>query len=274
VKAEEYPRFFKDATIKGNLYKLPDFVLNTSSLLSTLANNYPNAIFKVASKRVRFKPSPDGQINEIAIAGDDQNINLTCQRMIFCAGEGNPLLIQKAQLQTPKTQVRPLKMVYLKDAALPRVFVHCIGESFSLTPQLTVTSHSDADGVPVWYLGGELAESGMKREDADQITAAQTTLKKMFPWLQLKDPQWNCFTINRAEPDIANNFRPDDAYFLEEKNVIVAWPTKLTLSPSLADMLIKHLQHAGITPQEHNNTYKLGRSLDPPRLAKSYWDQA
>jgi glycerol-3-phosphate dehydrogenase len=272
VAAANYPRFFRDATVKGSLYRLPDFVINTSSLLTTLANNYPKAIFKVASKRVRFKPAGNGAINEIAIAGDDQNIAITCQRIVFCAGEGNQLLIQKAGLLTPKTQVRPLKMVYLKDPDLPRVFVHCIGDNFSLTPELTVTSHSDTEGTPVWYLGGELAESGVKRDDADQLAAAQTILRQKFPWLQLKNPAWHCFMINRAEPDIANNFRPDDAYLLEEKNVVVAWPTKLTLSPSLADKLLTHLQKNGVMPRVHNNPYKLTRSLDPPRLAKSYWD--
>lgn len=268
----DYPPVFKSATVKGSLYKLPDFVINTPSLLRALSRQHANAIFKVDSKRVRFKSDENGNINCIAIASDDQNLYINCQRTIFCAGEGNQKLIEKAQLVTPKTQVRPLKMVYVKKPGLPQLFVHCIGDSFSLTPNLTVTSHTDTDGVPVWYLGGELAESGTKRDDAAQLLAAQRQVKAIFPWIDLSDASWHCFTINRAEPDIANNFRPDDAFFLEEKQVIVAWPTKLTLSPSLADKLVKHLQLNAVSPKIHNNNYKLGRSLESPLLAKSHWD--
>lgn len=272
VQPSDYPPLFKSATIKGSLYILPDFVVHTPSLLRTLSRRHGNSIFKVDSKRVRFKTDDNGNINCVAIASDDQNLYINCQRTIFCAGEGNQKLIDKAQLVTPKTQLRPLKMVYVKRPGLPSLFVHCIGDSFSLTPKLTVTTHHDGRGVPVWYLGGELAESGNKRDDAAQLLAAQKEVKAMFPWIDLTEASWHCFTINRAEPDIANNFRPDDAYFLEERGVIVAWPTKLTLSPSLADKLVKHLQQRGITPQSHNNTYKLSRSLESPALAKSHWD--
>ncbi|MSR10726.1 MAG: FAD-dependent oxidoreductase [Gammaproteobacteria bacterium] len=272
VSSNDFPPVFRAATVAGTLYKLPDFVINTTSLLRTLSSQHSNSIFKVDSKRVRFKTDADGNINCIAIASDDQNLYINCQRTIFCAGEGNQRLIDKAQLTTPKTQVRPLKMVYVKKPGLPQLYVHCIGDSFSLTPQLTVTSHTDANGVPVWYLGGELAEAGTKRDDAAQLAAAQKQVKSTFPWVDLTDALWNCFTINRAEPDIANNFRPDDAYLLEEKHVIVAWPTKLTLSPSLADKLISHLQKTAVSPMTHNNSYKLSRSLDAPTIVKSHWD--
>ena len=54
-------------------------------------------------------------------------------------------------------------MVYLKQRDLPQLYVHCIGDSFSLTPRLTVTSHQDVNGNTVWYLGGEIAESGVRQ---------------------------------------------------------------------------------------------------------------
>lgn len=273
VKPAEYPLFFKSASVKGSLYKLPDFVLNTTSLLTALRDNCKSSIFKAASKRVRFKRDVEGKLTGVVVAGDDENLTITTQKIIFCAGEGNEQLIQKAQLHTAKTQVRPLKMVYVKRAGLPRLFVHCIGDNFSLTPQLTVTSHTDAGGTPVWYLGGEIAESGVKRDDAQQILAAQQIVKKKFPWIDLTDAQWSCFLINRAEPNIASNFRPDDAYFIEEANVIVAWPTKLTLSPSLADKLVTHLRKNKIAPTEYDNKYRLSRTLDAPQIAAGFWDQ-
>lgn len=272
VASNEYPPVFKSATVKGSLYKLPDFVVHTPSLLLALSSQHAGSIFKVDSKRVRFRYDADGHIDCIAIASDDQNLYINCQRTIFCAGEGNQGLIDKAQLHSVKTQVRPLKMVYVKKANLPRLYVHCIGDSFSLTPQLTVTTHIGTNGIPVWYLGGELAETGMKLDDAAQIKAAQKQVQATFPWIDLSDASWHCFTINRAEPRIANTFRPDDAYITEEKHAIVAWPTKLTLSPALADKLVAHLKQNAVLPLVHNNNYKLNRSLDSPTIAKSHWD--
>ena len=272
VHPSDYPPEFKPATVKGSLYKLPDFVVHTPSLLRILGRQHGNSIFKVDSKRVRFKTDNNGNINCVAIASDDQNLYINCQRTIFCAGEGNQSLIDKAQLVTPKTQLRPLKMVYVKQPGLPSLYVHCIGDSFSLTPKLTVTTHRDAHGVPVWYLGGEIAESGNKCDDATQLLAARKEVSALLPWIDLSAADWHCFSINRAEPNIANNFRPDDAHFIEERGAIVAWPIKLTLSPSLADKLVGHLRQNGISPQSHNNNYKLGRSLESPVMAKSHWD--
>ena len=39
-------------------------------------------------------------------------------------------------------------------------------------------------------------------------------------------------------------FRPDDAVVKEDKNILVAWPTKLTLVPSLADKVSEHAARA------------------------------
>lgn len=108
-------------------------------------------------------------------------------------------------------------MVYLKQRDLPQLYVHCIGDSFSLTPRLTVTSHQDANGNTVWYLGGEIAESGVGKSEAEQITAAQDAISREFPWLDCSSAEWRCFTINRAEANINDNHRPDDAYFCETK---------------------------------------------------------
>ena len=76
-------------------------------------------------------------------------------------------------------------MVTVKKSDLPPVYVHCIGDSFSLTPKLTVTSHVDSRGSTVWYLGGELAEAGTKLSDAVQLEIANALIKELFPWQDL-----------------------------------------------------------------------------------------
>ncbi|MCH7816705.1 MAG: FAD-dependent oxidoreductase [Proteobacteria bacterium] len=272
VAKTDYPDFFRQATVAGILYRLPDFVVDTESLLHVLVKNQGGHIFKIDSGAIEFDHDDAGNIDTVIIQQQDQRLQISVQRSIFCAGEGNQALADQAKLDRTKSQTRPLKMVYLKKRELPPVYVHCIGDSFSLTPKLTVTSHTDADGSTVWYLGGELAEAGVKRSDDQQIEAAMKLCDELFPWVDLIGARWQCFTINRAEANVDNDYRPDDACFIEQNNVVVAWPTKFTLTPSLVDKLIDHLAANAVTPLQQSNTNKLSSVLDQPKFATTHWD--
>lgn len=272
VEAASYPNFFKQATVAGSLYKLPDFVLDTESLIEALVRRQVDHIFKIDSGAVEFVRDAAGSIDAISIAGAGGELTLNTQRTIFCAGEGNQQLIQQAQLKTPSTQTRPLKMLIVKKRGLPPVYLHCIGDSFSLTPKLTVTSHVDSRGEAVWYLGGEIAEAGVAKTDEQQIEAGKRLVAELFPWIDFDLAQWRCLTINRAEANIKNDYRPDDAFFIEEDKVVTAWPTKLTLTPSLADKLVEHFAADSLRPRQHDNSLQLSGQLQPPEIAAAYWD--
>lgn len=272
VPQEEYPVFFKAATRSGSLYKLPDFVVDTKSLLEVLVSRQRDYIFAIGVNDYSFNRDDSGKIDSITVSKKGRETQINTQKLIFAAGEGNQDLISKAGLHTVKSQVRPLKMTYLKKKDLPPVFVHCIGDSFSLTPKLTVTSHVDSDGLTVWYLGGELAESGVTRDDDEQIEAAKALVQNLFPWVDLATAQWQCFTINRAEAKVNNNYRPEDAYFIEEDNILVAWPTKLTLAPSLADKVSEHFAGNSLIPSRQSNSEKLSNIMQAAELAAAYWE--
>lgn len=272
VAPEEYPTFFKAATKSGKLYKLPDFVVDTKSLLEVLVSRQRDYIFAITDGEYSFGRDSTGKIDSIIIDKQEQCVQIKAGKFIFSAGEGNGELIDKAQLHTARAQTRPLKMTYLKKKDLPPVFVHCIGDSFSLTPKLTITSHVDASGLTVWYLGGELAESGTQRDDNEQINAAKALIESLFPWVDFSAAQWQCFTINRAEARVSNNYRPEDACFIEEDNILVAWPTKLTLTPSLADKITEHFAGNSLTPSTQSNVKELSNVLHKAELATAYWE--
>lgn len=268
----DYPDFFKAATVDGILYKLPDFVVDTNSLLEVLAEKQRDWIFSVTPGSYTFKRNDSGLVDSISIHDKNTDIAIQAQRTIFCAGKGNQQLIEDAGLNKPNSQLRPLNMVYVKGGNLPAVFVHCIGDSFSLTPKLTVTSHSDADGQTVWYLGGEIAESGVGKDNDAQILSARELLAQLFPWVDFGETEFHCFPIDRAEANVNNNYRPEDAYFIEESNVVVAWPTKLTLTPNLADNIIRQLAANGVTPSGTAEDLNLSGVLDTAQIATSRWD--
>ena len=272
VAPESYPPFFQNASVKGSLYQLPDFVVDSESLVETLASKQHGAIFSLPDSGVSFETSDPQEDRVAVIAHRGRNIYLSAKRFIFTAGEGNESLIKAAGLSSTETQTRPLNMVYLKQRYLPQLYVHCIGDSFSLTPKMTVTSHQDVTGNTVWYLGGEIAESGVGKSETEQITAAKYAISKEFPWLDCSSAEWRCFTINRAEANINDNHRPDDAYFLRDKNILVAWPTKLTLTPTLAERILQNLKASRISPSTEAADWISAADFEPARLGDSHWN--
>lgn len=270
VQVEQFPACFAEATMQGSLYKLPDFVINTDSLIRSLARDAQDCLFLLDPAQVSFRSEPGGGHQSIGLLVEGSEIVIDAQRIIFCAGEGNAELIEKAGLKSVRAQTRPLNMVYLRKQGLPQLFVHCIGDDFGLTPRLTVTTHDGRDRNTVWYLGGELAESGVGKSDSEQIAHAQALVGKYFPWVDVDGAEWNCFAINRAEADINNNYRPDGPFFAAEQNIITVWPTKLTLSPALADSLVDQL--AGMKAGPATDSSGLRQFLPEPPMGVARWD--
>jgi glycerol-3-phosphate dehydrogenase len=272
VAKESYPDFFGQATISGALYKLPDFVIETESLIRTLSQGQEQNIYKLSSAGASFQRDQNGNINAVIVEADKGQLTIDCQRLVFAAGKGNKELIEEANLKTVKTQLRPLNMIFVKGSKLPSIYVHCISDSFSLTPKLTVTSHRDATGQTVWYLGGEIAESGVGRSREEQLLAARQLISNLFPWLDLSETKWECFAIDRAEPAVNSRYRPDDAFLIEEDGVIVAWPTKLTLAPSLGDMALQQLKEKAIVPSPITDNNDLTKILAHPDFSAAQWN--
>jgi hypothetical protein len=134
-------------------------------------------------------------------------------------------------------QRRPLQMVMLRGQGLPAgVYAHCLGAN--ALPRITITSHFDAGGRTVWYIGGQPAEEGVGCSREAQISAVREELTALFPWLDFTACEWDTLNIDRAEPKMADGSRPDDVFVDECDGVLTAWPTKLALAPRLADAVV------------------------------------
>ncbi len=269
LERAQYPAAMAQANTNATLYQLPDFVIDTESVLQTLAANYSDRILAY-SELSEVARDESGKVRSVTISHNDNVMELGAAEFILCAGEGNAGLLQAFAMDSIATQLRPLKMVYLKQPGLPELYLHCIGSDFSLTPELTVTSHHDEQGTPVWYLGGELAESGVGKEDAELVQDAKALLQRFLPWIDVSAGEFHCLAINRAEADVGNGYRPDDAFIAGEANMIAAWPTKLTLAPSLADKVIEHLQDKLPQDMEHADVIM---DLPKARLGVQPWNR-
>ncbi|MES3006754.1 MAG: FAD-dependent oxidoreductase [Pseudomonadota bacterium] len=276
----DYPDFFRGHDISGALYRLSDFVLDTPSLISLLAEPHRDRILRIDTESMQMEVSEDGRLDGLTLQSHNGTVNLKAQRFVLCAGEGNGPLLQQLGITQPEMQTRPLHMLAARVPHPQPAFVHCIGDSFGMTPRLTVTSHPDPtsdNGGWIWYIGGEIAESGMQRSPEEQHAEGRRQLSEAFPWVNFSTTQWASFFINRAEPRLPNLQRPDNAFVSAKQNLLITWPTKLTLTPDLSDSVCTELARQGVQPQaapaaNAEASATLSSCFDFPDVAKPRWE--
>lgn len=265
LKRNDFPSALADKAFKGNVYKLDDLVINTESLIATLSA-------PVRERLLAFDPANDRlEWNEQGLASATVNgVRIEPSLTLLAAGNGNPALLAQAHkahlLEEEHSQLRPLKMLLVKHDLGHRLYAHCVGTSNK--PVLTVTTHDCPDGKVVWYLGGDLAEQGVERSDEQQLAAGRTELDKLFPWLDFSTAELATLDVVRAEPKQQSLVKPDNAYARRDKNLIITWPTKLTLAPDLGDRVMALVEEHGLQPGE---PMTVPAELKQAPLGVPYW---
>jgi glycerol-3-phosphate dehydrogenase len=271
VKACDHPAVFDSPQFKGNLYKLVDLVLDVPSVIKTLADNCAGRIFTVDWTKSELIKNSDGSIQKLQL---NQQITINAQQFIFTAGEGNEKLLRKIDQTSPPMQRRPLKQVLVKHNYDYPLYAHCMGGNPS--PRLTISSHKTSDGKHVWYLGGDLATENINTSDEAIIAKAKLELAELFPWLDFSDSEWATLFINRAEPKQKGLIKPDQAFAEAHtncSNLIVGWPTKLTLAPNMTNAIFKILEEKNIQPL-HNSDLSPLAIIATPAIATPCWETA
>ena len=254
VDKNNRPEVFQDKAFKGNLYKLVDLVLDVPSVVKALAENCQGRIFSIDWSRSQFQQNETGAVDHLVASDGNNTVTLNAQRFVFAAGEGNEQLCALLNIKKPGMQRRPLKQVLVKHRYPYALYAHCMGANPS--PRLTISSHSTDDGGNVWYLGGDLATAGVDTADEVLIQKAKAELNELFPWLDFRDSEWATLYINRAEPQQKGLVKPDKAFAETAKNcenVIIGWPTKLTLAPNMSDEVCALLAQDKITARLNSN---------------------
>jgi glycerol-3-phosphate dehydrogenase len=230
VPAADYPEVFQSPSFGGLLYKLKDLVLDTHSLVTHLRNQFKDSIY---TGNVRFEHTK-GRVTYLQLEG---GLTLSADTYVLAAGKGNGDLIGKLGLDV-SMQLRPLHQVVIKGKNLPDLFAHAVTLRSSDKPRITFTTHITKDSK-VWYLGGQLAESGVARDETAQIEFAKKELAAILPWMDYSGCEFSTLRIDRAEAGSNSLLRPDTPYVRRHGNVVVCWPTKLTLAPMMGDLFMK-----------------------------------
>ncbi len=265
-----YPAVFQHAHFKGLVYALHEIAIDTQALVRELVKPNQDVIFKIDPlSDDDLHVDAAGNITALLVrTARSEQIHVQAKKYIFAAGSGNEFILAKLRQPGLQAQRRPLHMVVVKTDFTYPVFAHCLG--MGATPRITITTHKAHDGKYVWYLGGQIAEEGVKFDSAKQVEIARQELQDIFSWLDFSSAQLASFLVDRAEPLQPGGKRPDSAYYKEIGNAIVAWPTKLALAPKLAEEVIACLEKANMK-QGAFDTRAL-RAFPVPALATPIWD--
>ncbi len=269
LSKDQFPEIFRNAHFKGQVIALDEVVLDVHALLFALMKSHQDVIFKIdrdqdvvldandhlASFRVQSKPM--------------KPLEVKAQKYIFTSGVGNALILKKFCLTSLEMQRRPLHMVIVKHEISTPLYGHCLG--LSQVPRMTITTHRAQDGKYIWYLGGQIAETGVKRDKNTQIEMAKNELNDIFPWLDFSKAQYASFMIDRAENKEPLGARPSSCFVKEVGNIMIAWPTKLAFAPKLADQVMDLLQNAKIKPNLCDTRPCSGWPM--PAVASPPWEQ-
>lgn len=262
----DYPAPLGNDRFRGQVYRLADLVLDAPSLVKTLVNNHSEAIFSIDWTTSQL-------VNEAGMAVIRTPVGEVRARQVFLtAGAGNEALVKALGGNEPAMQRRPLQQVLMKHHYAEPFYAHCTGAGAS--PRLTISSHRTASGEPVWYLGGALADEGANDDPATLISRARAEIEELLPWLDFGVTDWATVRLDRAEPRQSALLRPDSAFVGavdSVSNAFAAWPTKLTLSPNLADEIDALLGEKGVEPTAQMDCSPLA-ALGRPALAATYWD--
>lgn len=240
------PVLFRHTDFKGQVYALDEPVFDAMSVVRAIAEPVKETILAINDESVKYE-------NDVLAveAQDGQVYEFDFKKIVLTAGRGNAHLISELGLQQPEMQLRPLKMVMLRGGLPEMVFAHCMGGS--INPRVTITSNHDEQGEIIWYLGGQLAEDGVKRNDIEQIAVAKRELADLIPWLDQSSCQWATLDIDRAEVKKPDGKRPDTFYVEQHEKVITAWPTKMALSPVMAERIFELVSEAGVSCADNND---------------------
>lgn len=263
---EEYPEVFRTEKYRGTLFRIEEPVIDPVSIMEALALGVEEYTWLVDWDQNAELISEGKEISGVALRSlNGEETFLKATQFILAAGAGNGDFLKKLEIESPQMQRRPLHQLIIRKDDLPDFYSVCVGSGPK--PPLVSTTHTDSQGRKIWYIGGDIAEqSGVARNEEEQIEAGKALFKKLLPWVDLADAEWFTWLGDRAEPYTGTGDRPAGAFVRRVGNVLVTWPTKLALAPHLADQVLAE----AATPSQHDS---LELGLPRPSLAKPPWDR-
>ncbi|MBI3441389.1 MAG: FAD-dependent oxidoreductase [Proteobacteria bacterium] len=252
LKRCKYPDIFR----RGPVYEMQEKVLETKSLVTALSGHLEGQIYKGEVQELL----PDGQV---VVSG----LPMRAQMIIFASGTGNETALSLLRIKEQHTQRRPLRQIMVKSLPDP-LYGH--GIESKPKPRVTVTSHPLGSGEYVWYLGGNVAEEGAKLSEGDALRFAKQEMQEIFPHIDWAQKEWASWCGDRAEPFDPDGHLPQGPCVQQRGKVLLAWPTKMTFAPVLADQIVERLRQSNIMSSAATEPPELPK----PKMGLYPWEEA
>lgn len=241
IEPEDRPAVLRD--MPGIVARLDEQVIDPCSLLWELAESLAGRILRIDGETgLELDLVEPGRARRLRLIDPERGdaADLHPKAVILAAGQGNAELLGRLRLGAAiEMQRRPLHMVMLRGPRLPMLNGHCVD---GRKTRATITSAKTYDDEPVWQVGGQIAEDGVKMAPEQLIEHARNELRSILPALDLTDVHWATYRVDRAEPAMRGGVRPDGAWLAARGSTLIAWPTKLVLAPRLADQAVEELR--------------------------------
>jgi hypothetical protein len=249
---QAWPEILRRCALK--VYALAEPVIATGTFLRSFAAHHQRWIFSYDPRSVQFFTGG------VQVA----DVLLKPRATVLTAGAGNGELLRHAGIETELMQLRPLGMVLLR-GNLPPLFGHCVVGGKT---GLTITT--PAPGL--WQIGGEIAEHLANEEHPAAARAiALRELLRWLPSLNLSGAEIAIYCAVRAEARTAAQRRPSGVHASRlAPGLVVAWPTKLSMTPVLADEVFDILREDLKAPGGYDKV----PSWPAPKVARYPWEGA
>ncbi len=249
---KDFPEILK----RGPIYEMQEKVLDIKSLVSSLTEDLQGRTLKGEAEEIL----PDGQV---VIGGQ----KFQAQAIIFTAGAGNEMALKLLNIKEQHTQRRPLRQIMVKPMPQALYGHGIVGKP---KPRVTITSHPDNTGSYIWYLGGNIAEEGAKMTEAEAFSFAKKEMQEIFPDMDWDNKEWASWQGDRAEAFDSAGHLPTGPCIQQRGKILLAWPTKLTFVPALADSVFEWLQKSQIKPSPETTP----PSLPAVEIGSYPWEEA
>ena len=241
------------------VFQLPEMVLDTKSLIEVLASPHWDRIGMC-------KVDALDRVGRISLSGH----TITAQSIICAAGLGNEDFISLLEPEKQHTQRRPIRQIMVRTMPFS-LFGHAITTSYK--PRITVTSYPLQSGGFVWYIGGAIADEVLSMTEDEAIACAKDEMLRLFGHLDWTGKEWATWCGIRAEAYSSTGRLPDGPVIQEYGSVLCVWPTKLTLTPRLGDLVLDWLVEKGIQPEYCSSSIQ-SLNLPVPPMEMLPWEQA
>jgi len=255
----EWPDGLRQAGFGGSVVFMDELVLDVPSVLRALAEPWRDSVRRLDAA---------GAVRPVELL---RSHGIAPRCVLYTAAGGNlGFATRDGNADGLEDQHRPLLQGLMKPAPFP-LFAHLVGGSMSDKPVATITTHETAGGELVWYLGAAVAERPRDADAGATIDASREAIAAYLPGIDLSGVRWATLPIDRVEGRTRGFRMPDTPTLHRVGTVMYGWPTKLTFTPMLADMVVAELAGLGIGPSGGVTDFSF---LPPVGYADAPWDRA